>query len=569
MRWTWMLACLLCAPATAQVVFDDGFETDPRDARIDAARLLTQATFGPTLADIETVAGIGPAAWIDRQLALPPSLHLPWLEARVAAGDDIYQNVRLEAWFLQTLGAPDQLRQRVAWALSQLFVISDRNGALEGAPFSMTDYYDLLVEHAFGDYRELLEAVTLHPSMGVYLSMLGNQKPDETANIRPDENYAREIMQLFSIGLVMLGPDGRVRDGDAATPGIQPIPSYDQASIRGFAHVFTGWKWLECADAQEDRPWQWEFCVPRSDWLADSGWRAPMRAVAWQHDGGAKSLLSYEGVGRGALIELPAGGTAEVDLEDALDTLALHPNVAPFVSKQLIQRLVTSNPSHEYIGRVAAVFNDDGHGGYGNLGAVVRAILLDPEARDTRWRDSDSYGKLREPLLRRTHLWRALGAASSSGRIYEWNPEAQFGQAPLRSPSVFNFYFPHYQLPGEVLDRGLLSPEFQITTDTQIIRTSNSVAGNVYWAWRGNPYADADTLTLDLASEEPYADDAAALIDRYDLLFMNGQMPDPMRQLLVAHVAAIGPAYNDNWRRDRVQDAIVLIVTSPQYAVQR
>ncbi len=562
---------LLCAPipaAFAQSVFNDGFEV-PRDiARIDAARLLTQASFGPTLPEIERVADLGAAAWIDQQLALPASHHAPFLDQIRASGEDVYQNVRLESWFRNALWAPDQLRQRVAFALSEIFVISDRS-ALEGAPASMANYYDLLVDHAFGDYRELLEAVTLHPAMGVYLSMLGNQKPDDALNIRPDENYAREVMQLFSIGLVMLDTDGSIRDGDPATPGIQSIPTYDQQSIRGFAHVFTGWKWLECESARESRPWEWEYCYPSDQWLAQSGWRAPMRAVEWQHASGVKTLLSYHGVGGGDAIAVPDGGTAITDLGDALDTLALHPNVAPFISRQLIQRLVTSNPSPEYIARVAGVFNDDGNGSYGQLGAVVRAILLDPEARDERWRTSDSYGKLREPLLRRTHLWRALGAHSESGRFYPWEPERALGQAPLRSPSVFNFFNPNYQLPGEVQQRGLRSPEFQITTDTYIVSTSNSVASDVYWRHEGNQYLDPDEIRLTLAPEEQYADDPAALVARYDLLFMNGQMTDALRQILVEHVGAITSDDNADWRRQRVQDAIVLIITSPHYAVQR
>jgi len=559
---------LWSAPSSAQAFFHDGFERDADAARIDAARLLTQASFGPTLPEIERVSLLGADGWLDEQLAMPASLHGAFVDQIAAGGEDIYQNVRLEAWFRQAMNAPDQLRQRVAFALSQIFVVSDRS-PLEGAPRALTDYYDMLLTHAFGDYRELLEAVTLHPAMGVYLSMRGNQKPDAAANIRPDENYAREIMQLFSIGLVMLEPDGSVRDGDPVTAGAQPVPAYDQHSIRGFAHVFTGWNWSECADAAESRPWEWEYCYPQSEWLADSGWRVPLRAVEWQHATGAKPLLSYAGVDRGSVIELPDGGDAATDLADALDTLAQHPNVAPFISRQLIQRLVTSNPTPAYVERIAAVFDDDGSGSYGNLGAVVRAILLDPEARSLARADDDDFGKLREPLLRRTHVLRALRATSPAGRFYEWEPERAFGQAPLRSPSVFNFYRPDYTLPGEIAQSGLQSPEFQITTDTLIVATTNALAADIYWHFSGNEYLDDDVLQLDLANEEAFADDPATLVDRYDLLFMNGLMPDGMRTVLVEHVGSIGAEYNPNWRRDRVQDALVLIITSAQYAVQR
>lgn len=553
----------------AQALFADGFEGGFSETDIDAARLLGQASFGVTDAELDAVRQRGVAGWIDHQLSLPPSRHLPVLQEVLATGDNVYQNVRTEAWFRRALYAPDQLRQRMAFALSQIFVVSDRSGGLEGNPFALAQYYDLLVEHAFGSYRDLLEAVTLHPAMGVYLSMMGNQKPDPAANIRPDENFAREIMQLFSIGLLMLEPDGSLRDADPGTPGVQPLPSYDQQAIRSFAHVFTGWKWRECEDSREDRPWEWQYCGPGVETEPDSGWMSPMRAVEFQHDSQAKSLLSYQGVGRGTLLQIPAGGNARSDLTDALDALAMHPNVAPFIAGQLIQRFVTSNPSPAYVARVSAVFSNDGSGGYGNLGAVLRAILLDPEARDLSLAAGSSYGKLREPLLRRTHLWRALNARSRSGRYFEWNLHERFGQAPLGSPSVFNFYFPHYSPPGEIADAGLVAPEFQITTDTAIVALSNDLAGWALYGYQGNPYADDDSMLIDLSADAALAHQPERLIDRYDLLFMNGRMPAPMRQVLIAHLQGIDAQYNDDWRLDRVRDALALILTSAQYAVQR
>ena len=570
----WHVLCLaltlgMSLHAQAQSLFDNGFEGGFSAAEIDAARLLSQASFGPSPGDIAAVRQLGAAAWIDQQLALPPTRHLPVLQEVRASGQPVYQNVRTEAWFRRALYAPDQLRQRMAFALSQIFVISDRSGGLEGNPFAMAQYYDLLLEHAFGSYRELLEAVTLHPAMGVYLSMLGNQKPDPESGIRPDENYAREIMQLFSIGLVMLEIDGTPRDGDPSSPGVQPIPTYDQEAIRGFAHVFTGWKWRECEDADEDQPWEWQYCGPRPEVEAGSGWLSPMRPVAYQHDHEAKTLLSYQGVGAGTVLQIPAGGDARSDLADALDTLAMHPNVAPFISRQLIQRLVTSNPSPAYVARVANVFNDDGHGGYGQLGAVLRAILLDPEARDAQLAAQPGYGKLREPLLRRTHVWRALSASSRSGRYFEWALQERFGQAPLGSPSVFNFYFPHYSPPGEIAESGLVAPEFQITTDTAIVELSNDLAGRVFYGYQGNPYPDDDAMLVDLSPYTALADQPEFLIDRFDLLFMHGQMPPAMRGVLIDHVEGIGAQYNDDWRLDRVRDALALILTSAQYAVQR
>jgi uncharacterized protein (DUF1800 family) len=412
--------------------------------------------------------------------------------------------------------------------------------------------------------------VTLHPTMGLYLSMLGNQKPDAATNRRPDENYAREIMQLFSIGLVMLNADGTVRDGNPGLAGVQPIPTYDQNAIRGFAHVFTGWKWMECDGSVETRPWEWEYCYPEEQHLATSGWRASMRPTDWVHDRGAKRLVSYQGVGAGTVLELPANGTAREDLEDALDVLFGHPNVGPFIVKQLIQRLVTSNPSPAYVARVVAVFENDGSGERGDLGAVVRAILLDAEARSGHRRGFDDYGKLREPLLRRTHVLRALRAASRSGRFYEWGMDEGYGQSPLRSPSVFNFFRPDYRPPGETADRGLVAPEFQITTDTLVMATGNSLAGQIYWNASDNDDAGDETLLVDIETEEAFAENAAVLVDRYDTLFMNGQMSGAMRAILIDHVEAIeDQPWNPEWRRSRVMDALVMIVTSSQYAVQQ
>ena len=565
------LLLVVAMPALAQSagVFSAGFDRAVDRYDGDAARFLTQSTFGPTLEDIAHLRQIGIDAWLDEQVALPATHHLPRLLPSNDMGD-YYYVARQEAWFRTALDADDQLRQRVAFALSEILVVSDRS-VLGGQLFAITDYYDLLVDGAFGNYRDLLQDVTLHPAMGVYLSMLGNERPDPVANVRPDENYAREIMQLFSIGLEMLNLDGSVMDGDASTPGIQPVPAYDQFVVKGLAHVFTGWNWLECANpANWDAPWE---VLP--DIQPASGWRSPMQAWEGMHDDGEKALMSYSGVGLGSPIVLPAGGSAQADLEDALDVIFNHPNVGPFISRQLIQRLVTSNPSGGYVARVATVFNDNGSGVRGDLEAVVRAILLDPEARAGDRRLSDSDGKLREPLLRVTHMLRALNAVMPTGRIYPWGPEQALGQAALRSPSVFNFFAPHYSLPGEISQRGMTSPEFQITTDTTIVATTNRFFADIMWTYSGScapEYNECplDRLEVNLAPELPFAEDATALVNRYDLQFMSGQMPPAMRQLLIAHVEeVVDQPWIDDYRFDRVQDALVLILTSPQYAVQK
>ncbi|MCB1554555.1 MAG: DUF1800 domain-containing protein [Xanthomonadales bacterium] len=567
-----MLGLTCGAPAQAQqLIFTQNFEPRAGLEDQEASRLLAQASFGATPEDIAEVRNRGIPGWINWQLTRSPRYHLPFVDQIEASGEDVYQNVRIESWFRRGMNAPDQLRQRVAFALSEILVVSDRSGGLEGAPFALAQYYDMLLDHVFGNYRDLLRAVSVSPVMGLYLSSLGNQKADPDSNLRPDENYAREIMQLFTIGLVMLNDDGTIRDGDPGTAGVQPIPTYDQNVISALARVFTGWKWMECAGAHPDRPWEWEFCGPASsDANPTSGWRAPMQVVAWQHDTENKALISYNGMVPGAIpLEIPALGTGESDLDDALDILVNHPNVAPFIARRLIQRLVSSNPSPAYVGRVADVFRNNGSGEYGDLAEVVRAILLDSEARDPSWRSHATRGKLREPLIRHIHLLRALNAFSGNDRFYPWQPENSFAQAPLRSPSVFNFFLPDYQPPGEIQDLGLVAPEFQITTDTYIIAANNAWAAQIYWNFVQSDAGDPDNLQVDLRPEEALASDPPALVDRYNLLFADGQLPIEVQMLLIEHVRNIEAQWNPNWRRNRVQDALVLTITSPYAAVLR
>ena len=346
---------------------------------------------------------------------------------------------RVDIWFRNVVDGDDQLRQRVAFALSEILVVSQQ-GALIDAPYSLADFYDQLALNAFGNYRDLLEIITLHPAMGVYLSMLGNQKPNPALNIRPDENYARELMQLFSIGLVELNLDGTVR-----TDGLgQPIPTYDQAVIEGFAHVFTGWNYAGAPS------------FPQA-FRNDNNQTVPMQLYPAYHDEGAKQLLNG--------VTIPAGQTGDQDLRMALDNIFNHPNVGPFIAIRLIQRLVTSNPSPGYVSRVASVFNNNGFGERGDLGAVVKAILLDDEARPAMHMEID--GKIKEPLLRLTQLWRAYNAQSQSGVFPLFPAYIIFGQGPLQASHVFNFFSPFYAPPGEIRNSGLVAPELQIATEYQ------------------------------------------------------------------------------------------------------
>ncbi|MBK8067259.1 MAG: DUF1800 domain-containing protein [Rhodanobacteraceae bacterium] len=568
MRLFCLLALLLTVawqPARAgDHLFDAGFNESPEGPLSDAeaARFLTQATFGATLPEIRRLRAMGYNAWLNEQFALPLNLHRPYMDAQQAAGISVYQNSRQEAWWDRAMRSPDQLRQRVAFALSEILVVSDRSGAIEGTPFGMAHYYDVLQQEAFGNYRELLERVTLHPVMGHYLSMFKNRKPDVAANIRPDENYAREIMQLFSIGLVQLGPDGV-----PVTQGGAPVPTYGQDQIRGFAHVFTGWNWANCPRTDGGQWWEWEWCPSGPEGNPGAGWLLPMQEWEQYHAvDGPKTLLSYPGVTLAGGV-LPAGGTARANLESALDNVFRHPNVGPFLARRLIQRLVSSNPSPAYVARVAAVFGNNGQGIRGDLRATVRAILMDSEARTLPTLASHR-GKLREPLLRQTHLWRVLNAYADNGRYQEWNAEFSYGQAALRAPTVFNFFLPDFRPTGELSTLGLDAPEFQITTDPQIASSSMALGGRTYWAWRGNEWQTPEDVVVDLRPYQPLAvASPAALVDHFDLVLMNRTMSQAMFNILVNHIASIDPAQDQG--RERVMDTVWLIQTSPEYVIER
>ncbi len=569
LRAALVVASLVSVPfaSAGDRVFDGGFDDRTEGPHSDAAaaRFLTQATFGPSMATIRALRQTGYNAWFASQAAVAPSRHRPYLESQAAAGLDVYQNSRQEAWWLHSVRAPDQLRQRVAFALSELLVVSDQGGAIEGYPIAMANYYDLLVDGAFGNYRELLEKVTLSPVMGHYLSMFKNRKPDEATGIRPDENYAREIMQLFSVGLVRLNMDGSV-----VMSGGQPVPTYDQDTIRGFAHVFTGWNWANCPGTDSGQSWRWDWCPsgpvdwPNPGW--DAYWMQPMAPWQTYHaSAGTKQLLVYPGVTLPGGV-LPAGGTAQSNLQAALDNLFNHPNVAPFIAKHLIRRLVSSNPSPAYVGRVAAVFANNGTGVRGDLGATVRAVLMDSEAR-TLPSLASNRGKLREPLLRLSHLWRALDGRADDGRYREWNPDYYLGQAALRSPTVFNFFLPDYRPPGELTALGLDGPEFQITTDTTIASATMGLAYKIFYAWRGMPDQSPDDIVVDLQPELAFASDPVRLVDRYDLLFMNRTMSPHMFTTLVNYAQTFENTANG--RRQRVQETLWLVMGSPEYAIER
>jgi uncharacterized protein (DUF1800 family) len=546
---------LVCAQG-GDVLFRQGFEDSFPGPFSDAeaSRFLTQATFGPTPAEIARLRAIGYEQWLDEQFAMPASLHTPLI------GFDVHQADRQEIWWQHALTAPDQLRQRMAFALSQIFVVSDRASALaviDGAR-ALAYYYDLLLNHAFGSYRGLLQDATLSPVMGHYLSLFQSRRPDAALNIRPDENYAREVMQLFSIGLVQLDNSGAV----ITDIGGDPIPTYGQDQVRGYAHLLSGYNF-----SSVQFEFQWNFPEPR--------WFEPMRAFEPYHDTATTVQILDDVVVPGG-----AGRSATNDLALTLDSIAEHPNVGPFIVYRLIQRLVTSNPSPAYMTRVVAVWNDDGSGARGNLEAVVRAILMDAEARNGHVSDPTRFGKLREPMLRLTHLLRALNARAADPSNFRFGyPERVLGQGALRSGSVFNFYAPNHAPPGEIKDAGLVAPEFQITTSSLLTTQVNDFEKRLghdfrnpgSFFWPDYRFDDAAIL-VDVAPLLPVLlTSADALIDEMNRLFLSGQMSSGMRSILRSYLQAAGNpgALPDATRHELVREVLYLVMTSPEYMVQR
>ena len=539
-----------------------------RDA---AARFLTQATFGPTEADIDRVMAIGYGAWIDEQFARPASAHRATWEAADAAAKaadptntnaGAGQNGAINSFWKAATTGQDQLRQRVAYALSQLMVISMQDGTVGDNPRAVAAYLDLLADKGLGNYRDLLEGVSLHPLMGVYLSHLRNQKADPVSGRVPDENYSREVMQLFSIGLHELNADGSAR-----LVGGSPVDTYAPADISGLARVFTGWSW-DCPAY----PVNSCFTSGSSGGVSDPDrYFKPMRGYAQYHSAEIKTFL-----GTTIAAQSPADPAASLRL--ALDRLAGHPNVGPFVGKQLIQRLVTSNPSPAYVSAVAAAFAANASGVRGDMRHVVKTILMHPEARAT----SNSSGKLREPVLRLSAFLRAYGFTSDSGEYRVGNtdnPGTALGQTPMRSPSVFNFYRPGYVAPGtQAAAAGLVVPEMQIVHETTTAGYVNFMRDNVAAGVGtfGSGMSRRD-LQGDFAAELALAATPTDLVARVNRKLMFGSMPAALVAEIEGAVASItipaatgsNQAAIDTARRNRVNTAIFLTLVSPEFQVQR
>jgi uncharacterized protein (DUF1800 family) len=530
-----------------------------------ASRFLGQATLGANYETIVAASQMGYAEWLNNQFETPRAFYLEdltkqltatALDSAITSGEDPNRvEPRLHywhtAWWQYTMTSPDLLRARVALALSEVFVISEVP-ELGERPLALANYYDMLLDHAFGNYRELLEAITLHPAMGIYLTHVNNPKANPALNRFPDENYAREVMQLFSIGLYMLNPDGSYILDEKG----QPVPTYNNENIQELAKVFTG---LSFGDNY----------LFGQEALSEQSYLHPMWMFNSWHEPGAKVLP----LGDTIPDRNPVDGMA--DLHDALDHLADHPNVGPFIGRLLIQRLVKSNPSPEYIARVSAAFADNGNGVRGDLKAVIRAILLDPEARDCYYVNDPWQGMLREPLVRYTQLCRAFNASNEDG-LYRNRMDdfyrATF-QRPLASPSVFNFFQPDYQPIGPVADNNLVGPEFQITNSVSITGYANLlhqwlVFNQEVMEFRsiaGEDKTDERRIYLDLDEEIEMAENGqlAQVIERFNLVLAHGQLSEINRQLILNTVNAM----ENEDPEDQLRLALFFIMVSPDYLI--
>lgn len=573
---------------------------------MESSRFLGQATMGFDMDDIEYATEVGYETWIDEQQemshrALTPQMWNIWdtiyswqfgyyedlyLEQNPGAPitdsiallieEEIYGPWALDfhyAWWQNTIVRNDQLRQRVAYALSQILVISSSSDLIDNAE-TLTTYYDILLDNAFGNYKDILMDITLHPAMGLYLSHFNNPREIPAENLHPDENYAREVMQLFSIGLFELNQDGsRKVDSNG-----NEIPTYNNGDIKQMARVFTG---LGPGGVMPN-PWVDQPRFGLNWYLAQKD--VPMVMYQDFHEPGEKLIL-------GDLL-IPSGQPGMQDIEMAIDYLFNHPNVGPFISRQLIQRLVKSNPSPGYISRVAAVFNNNGQGVRGDLGAVVKAILLDDEARTCAASQDPNNGKLLEPLLRVTQMAKAFKLDCMKDSIYVvdgetldqtpcqrkrywlngFDQERNLRQTPLRAPSVFNFYLPDHQPVGEMTSRGLHGPEFKIHDSSTAINYLNSVFVATVWnyfggSWEGDYNEDMGYLAINTdALESIMEDDAEEVLHYYDIMFTHGNMGDLLRNELRAFLNEQPPwtyAYN------HVRGTLMLTLMAPDYTIKK
>ena len=559
------------------------------DKAVDASRFLSQASFGATAKDIDFILRNGKAAWLDQQFAERPTPQLILFKKRLEnlgfvaipaymynGGDSTREEFNFERvifqhhiWMETSIWGKDQLRSRVAHALSQILVVSQFGANQFARETGFSNYTDLLMKGAFGNYGELLTNITVNPIMGLYLNTLNNPKADEVRFTRPDENYAREVMQLFSIGLHELNIDGTAKlDSNSKT-----IPTYNQQTVKEFARVFTGWSYSTYTEFAQNGV----FTI----YPAAISNISPLRAFESFHDTGTKTLLNGE--------VTPAGQTAKQDLDAAINNIMKHPNVAPFISKQLIQYLITSNPSNDYVARVATVFNDNGSGVKGDMKAVLKAIYLDDEASAPS-NEASSYGKFKETPLVISGIWRAFKAqgvpirSPRTGTVvtiahHHYGPEEQ---EMLHAPSVFNYYSSTYSPPGDLSKKKILAPETQIFDGLLAVYQNNLLANlifrrdindkNIYTGEDAGEingivpfgeYWDPNVKALlNLTEERALADKPGELVDRINLLLTHGKISAEDSALIVEHISSITDPL------ERIYEAIYIISISPEYAVQ-
>ena len=538
----------------------------------EAARFLLQAQFSASDAEIAAVRSKGYKTWLTEQFAASTTqTGFSWLDARgygqVESVFHYYDHTYSGDYMIwrQLMTSSDAVRKRCALALSEFFVVSLNSLNLCWRCHAIAAWWDLLVVGSFGNYRQLLEAVTLNPAMGSYLNTKGNKKEDIALNQAPDENYGREVMQLFSLGLYLLNQDGtEKRDGSG-----NRMETYTQSDITNIARVFTGWDIDQSQNVPTFDPLQ-NRTIPSTHYT-----RLPMVLTAANHSTLASTFL-------GATV--PAGTAGGPALKIALDTLFNHPNVAPFFGKQMIQRLVTSNPSPAYVARVAAAFNNNGAGVRGDLKAVFAAVLLDDEARNANGLTQSGFGKLREPMLRFVQWGRTFGISSARG---SWklnnlsNPGTQLGQSPLRPPSVFNYFRPGYVPPGTALSASKIpAPEFQLVNESGVGGYLNymqsAIRNGIYvsapdQAGNGNNATNGYDITASYSAELALVLDATALVARLNLLLCAGQLSNANQTLIInaLNATALTSASTDSAKRDRIAAAVLLVMASSDYLIQK
>ena len=556
----------------AAAVTPTGFTYTQAASNEEAARFLLQAQFSASDAEMAAVRSQGYAPWLAQQFAAAPSTTgFDWLNARgyatISSTTNYYDNSYPGDFMIwnQLMTSSDAVRKRMALALSEFFVVSLIGLDFNWRSHAIAAWWDMLVANALGNFRQLIEGVTLNAAMGYFLNTKGNLKENSKTGRAPDENYGREVMQLFSIGLYQLNLDGTEKlDGNG-----NKIETYSQSDITNIARVFTGWDIDQSQNVKTVEPVS-NRTIPNTAFT-----RLPMVLTAANHSTLAATFLGTS---------VPANTDGQTALKMALDTLVNHPNVGPFFGKQMIQRLVTSNPSPAYVARVAKVFNDNGSGVRGDLRAVFAAVLLDDEARGPAGLTQAGFGKLREPMLRLVQWGRSFGITSAGGswKIGDMSdPASRLGQSPLRSPGVFNYFRPGYVPPSTALSAAQVpAPEFQLVNETSVSGYLNFLQNlaryGIYVNAPDLPNSTSNAnngydITTSYTAELALVLDATALVKRLNLILCAGQMSQATQDLIVTalNATALTASSSDANKLNRVAAAVLLVMASSEYLIQK